>query len=344
MAAFVSVNSEFKLAKQAVLGTPSTTGFICGRMKRSSVLPLFDELNPGAEHHCGNSNRPTLNKSHSIRTGYMGAFGASWFMYPQLIGLVLRGLGFDAAAPTGVAPTISHVFTIADRNQATYLTCIQQIGEGAEMIERRVTSGRVAKFDLLANSRGIVCSLGGMGTDIDDALGTETSTDEPDYLITATDGMMSAEIDGVPILTDMKIRSSRLQVMNPLDISDVTLFSPERYDLPQLGVTVNGALGGVDVGKTLWNKMYRNGASTGSPSLIIPSMDLSFKFESPANIPPAAAVPYSIQVDVPKAEVRMTPFEANDRNLIRCNLEWVMIDDGAEPITITLVNDKATYV
>lgn len=341
MTAPVSVSAEFKMAVQSALATAATTGFICGRMKESSLLPVFDELNPGAEHHCGNSNRPTLNKSQSIRTGYMGVFAGTWFLYPEMIGIALRGLGFEDALGAEIEVPYTHTFTIADRDDAAYLTILQQIGEGADTFERRATDARIAKFDMLANSKGIVCSMQGMALDVDDSLGTETSDDEPGNLLTATDGSLTAEIGGSAIVSNMKIRSARLQIMNPLDVSDVTLFSPERANLPQLGVTVNGALMGVDVSATLWNKMYRNGASSGSPSLIIPQMDLSYKFESPGNIT-GEAVPYSIQVDVPKAEVRMTPYAASGRNLIRCGLEWVMIDDGSEPITITIVNERST--
>lgn len=338
----VSVSAEFKIATQTVIGTPATTGFICGRMKESTLLPAFEELNPGAEHYCGNSNRPTLKKSLSIRSAYMGVFGGTWFLYPEMIGIVLRGLGFDKAV-AGTTPEYTHTFTIADRDAAVFVTVLQQIGEGSDAFERRAVGGRVAKFDMLANSKGIICSMQGVAVDVDNSTGSETSTNEPSSLITATDGTLTAEVDGSPIVSNMKIRSSRLQIANPVDVSDTTLFNPERADLPQLGVAVNGSLMGVDVSTTLWNKMYRNGSTSGSPSLVIPQMDLSYTFESPSDIT-GGANPFSITVEVPKAEVRMTPYQASGRNLIRCNLEWEMIDDGSEPITITLVNSKASYV
>lgn len=342
MTAPVSVNAEFKIATQTAITTAASANFVCGRMKESILLPVFDELNPGAEHHCGNSNRPTLNKSQSIRTGYMAVFGGTWFLYPEMIGIVLRGLGFDKAV-SGTTPDFTHTFTIADRDDAVFVTVLQQIGDGAAAFERRGVGGRIAQFDMLANSKGIVCSMQGMAVDIDDSAGTETSDDEPGYLITATDGSLTAEIDSTPIVSNMKIRSSRLSIKNPLDVSDVTLFSPERADLPQLGITADGSLMGIDVSETLWEKLYRGGASSGSPSLVIPEMDLSFKYESPSNIP-TGAIPFSFQVEVPKAEVRMTRYMPSGRNLIRCGLEWLMRDDGSEPITITLCNDRATYV
>lgn len=337
----ISVAAEFKMAVQGSPDVAATTGFICGRMKESSLLPVFDELNPGAEHHCGSSARPTIQKSLSIRTGYMSVFGGTWFLYPEMLGIVLRGLGFDKAT-TGTAPAYTHTFTIADRDVAPYLTVMQQIGEGAETFERRGVGCRVARFDMIANTRGVICSMQGVGMDINDSLGTETSTNEPNKLITATDGALTAEIDGEPIVTDMKIRSSRFQIANPLYVEEVNLFSAERVDLPQLGMAVNGSLGGVDVSRQLWDKMYRSGNTSGSPTLIVPSMNLAYTYESPANIP-TGAVPYSITVEVPNAEVRMTPYSASGRNLIRCNLEWVMYDDGSEPLTIKLTNEKASY-
>lgn len=339
MSAPVSVASEFKIAKQAAIATPSTTGFVCGRMKQSMLLPVYEEWNPGAEHHCGNSSRPTLRKSSSIRTGYMGVFGGSWFLYPEMIGIVLQGLGFEAAT-TGSSPDYSHAFTIADRDDALFVTVLQQIGEGADAFERRVTGGRISDFNMIANAKGIVCSMQGVGVNVDDSAGTETSTDEPDYLITPTDGTLTAEVDSTAIVST--IRSSMLTITNPVDISDARLFSAQRNDLPQLGMGVSGALMGIDVDEDLWNDLYRNGATSGSPSLVIPEMDLAYTFESIVNIP-SGAIPYSITVEAPKTQVRMTRYQSSGRNLIRCGLQWEMIDDVSEPITITIANDRATY-
>jgi hypothetical protein len=330
------------MATQTAQGTAALFNFIHGRMKESMFLPARDELNPGAEHGV-DSTRPTIQKSSSIGTGYMGAFSGSWFLYPDLVGMALRGIGFDSTAAAGTPTTTkTHTFTVQDRASADFMTVLHQIGEGAGAFERMGTDCRVANLDIMANVRGAVCSMQGVALGVTDSAGTESSADETDTLIIPTDGTLSAQISAVDLFTT--IRGMRIQIVNPLYTEEVSLFSSARSDLPQLGMAVSGVASGIDVTETIWDKMIRNGASSGSPSMVIPELSLVFKYESPTNIT-GDDVPYSIQFTIPTAEVRLTPYAASGRNLIRCAMQWNMKDlsSGVEPISIEIVNEVTTY-
>ena len=63
-----------------------------------------------------------------------------------------------------------------------------------------------------------------------------------------------------------------------------------------------------------------------------------------------AAVPYSVQVEIPYVEIELDPagFEGAGADLVRWAFTYEMADDkslldATEPITITVVNDVAAY-
>ena len=101
MPAPISLTSTLKLAKQASKGTAASTDFLCGRYTTSSMQPIFDYIEATDEHFCGVNPRATTRKALSRPSGYVGAFGGMGFVYPEIMGLVLRGMGFKAAAPAG---------------------------------------------------------------------------------------------------------------------------------------------------------------------------------------------------------------------------------------------------
>jgi hypothetical protein len=341
MATPLSVSSKFKVGVQAAKGTAASDSFVDGRMKESMLAPAFEVLNPGAEHGISEITRPTIQRSYSRRTSHMATFAGSWFMYPSLIGVALRGLGFDVATVNN-AGYYTHTFTVADRDDAAWLTVIGQVGDSGNEWQFMATDARVAQFGIVGNIRGAVCSMQGMGLTYGDSVGTETDTNEVPQMILATDGTLTATVGGTALVST--IRGLEFTITNPIYTDDHRLFYPNRIDLPQLGVAATGRLTGVDVDETLYNKLYRNGATSGSPSLLIPKMNLVWKFESPENIT-GQAVPYSLQVTIPNAEVEMTPIASSGRNLIRTALSFNMPDaeSGTEPITIVLVNTFASY-
>jgi hypothetical protein len=346
MVAPISTTASFKMATQTAQASAATHNFIHGRMKESMFLPARDELNPGAEHGV-DSSRPTIQKSSSIGTGYMGAFSGSWFLYPDLVGMALRGIGFDSSAAAGTPTTTkTHTFTIQSRESADWMTVLHQVGEGAGAFERMGTDARVANLDIMANVRGAVCSMQGVALGVTDSTGSEVSASETDTLIIPTDGSLTATVTvaGGDEALFTTIRGMRVQIVNPLYTEEVSLFSSARSDLPQLGMAVSGVASGIDVTETIWDNMIRYGATSGSPSMVIPQLALTFKYESPTNIS-GDNVPYSIQFTIPTAEVRLTPYAASGRNLIRCAMQWNMKDltSGTEPISIEIVNEVTTY-
>ena len=59
---------------------------------------MYEYIEAQGEHHCGVNVRPTLRKSLSRASGYTVPFGGQGFLYPDLLGLVLLGLGFGVSS------------------------------------------------------------------------------------------------------------------------------------------------------------------------------------------------------------------------------------------------------
>ena len=336
-----SLTAGLKVAKQAVKGTVMTTGYVTGRVVESSLQAAFDYTNQADEHFYATNVRATTRKSASRRTSYLVPWGFRGYLHPDFVGMALLGLGYTATT-TGAGVDKTHAFTIASRNNAPWLSVIQRVGEGAGILERRVTDARLQGMTIDGNASGLVMAGSGFGLTEGLAVGTETTTLEPETLILPGSGALtSLAINGEQLLSP--VRALRLQMTNALDTSEVSLWSFARADLAQAGVDFSGVLRGIDVTPDTY-KLLTYGASGGTaPSTTCPLGALNFRFESPGVIP-TAAVPYSIAFNLPAVEWRMSNIQAHGSQLIRFDLAFMMIDDGTvTPATITLVNTKASY-
>ncbi len=106
MAGISSTSALFKLAVQSAKGTPATA-LLCGMMEQHGANVAFDLFDDTPEHGCRpgvTSDRATVKKSASRRAGYIvrGTFRQA--MYPRLLGVALRGAGFDVAT----TPTLTN--------------------------------------------------------------------------------------------------------------------------------------------------------------------------------------------------------------------------------------------
>lgn len=337
MAAPSSLNSRMAFGVQSAKGTASTS-LVAGYMRRSMLAPRFDYMEPIAEHYGGTSSRPTVRKSASDRPTYLMQFGGRQRLKPVILGHLLRGAGFGSAT-SGSSPAFTHAFTLADRQNHAWLSIMSMIGEGTTF-ERKAKDCRINQITIAANSEDVDLTFGGLGLSELTSAGSETVTTEPSVSLLRGTGSVSLTIGGVAVMS--YIMGSTLNINNPLSEEEVALHTAAYADLPATGIDISGTLQGIEFDANLYKKLNWGGTSGTAPTNTIPTGVLTYSFESGAVIP-TGAVPYSFTVSVPTVELKLSEPVSEDNNLVRCNVDWSMIDTGSTPITITLVNGKTNY-
>ena len=346
MAGTPSTSALLKVGKQAAKGTPIGSGFITGLMEQSSFTVSFDELTKTPEHGgAALADRATARKSTTSRSGYLvrGAFRQA--AYPTLIGMWLKGAGFDiSSAVANAATAYAHTCTIAERDDVAWMTVLHTIGG----VERRATDARVSRLTLTGQPDGLKFSGEWRALEEDAAAGTETTTAEDTNEILPSAGSLTMVYDPddaattiVDTTTD-ELNRLTLDIANPLDEADQALFRFGHADLAQNGMDITGTVEGAPVDWDVYDYIVRK-EGTG-PSAVPALCSLTYTFESAVDIA-GDTVPYSIVVTLPHVEVNINDngFSAEGENLIRWTYDYRMIDMDTDPITIVLTNLKASY-
>ena len=341
MAGFPSVNATFKVAKQAAKGTAASTGFITGLMEQSGMSPRFDQLAQSAEHGIAIA-RVTDHRSPTQYGSY--AVGGPFRMnfYPHLIGRLLQGCGFGVSgAGAGAGAAKTHTFTLATRANHHWLTMLSLIGDE----EKRATDCRLTGLQFAASPDELKVSGNYLGLTYDDAAGTETTTAENTTKLVPSVGSLVLTVNSVDIVDTATDTLSRftMDIANPLDEADRSVFRFKRVDLPQVGLGVTGSIEGIDLDYATYDELIRAGASSGEPSAQVATGSLIWKVESATDIP-TDTVPFSFEVTLASIEVTLDDFTADGSNMVRWNTRYRMIDNVTTPISIALVNTMATYV
>ncbi len=146
----LSLTATMRLAKQGSKGAAATTGFICGRFTRSELQSVYEYIEAQGEHHCGVNVRPTLRKSLSRASGYTVPFGGQGYLYPDLVGMILMGMGFGIS--TAAASLGSEVQTVTITGTPTGGTFTLTNGVATTALAYNATAAAVqAALELLPN-------------------------------------------------------------------------------------------------------------------------------------------------------------------------------------------------
>lgn len=245
----------------------------------------------------------------------------------------------------GVTGTVGygHSGTIANRDEAKWLTAIHSYGEGAEKFELRATDARIEQFVIEANTRGVMATFAGIGIKESAATGSETGSLENEAMILPSKGACTINIEGQAFTTSL--RGLRFLVSNPTDKNEQNLFSLERSDLPSTGIECGFSAQQLDLSHEVYKRLNWGGVSGTGPVVNAVQGDITFRFQSAENIP-VDAIPYTFEVTIPRCEFRVGAFQARGRDLVRFDLAGLMIDDENNfdnPITMRLINTVASY-
>lgn len=340
MAGVSSTSAIFKAAVQASKGTPKTA-LLCGMMEQHGINVAFDAFDDTAEHGCRTgvtADRATVKKTPTRRAGYLVRGSLRGALYPNLIGVLLRGAGF--AKSTSGSTEFTHTFTLAERDSLPWLTVLSTLGDR----ERRVTDARVSRLTFEAGTQGIRYNGTLVGITEGDSAGTETSTAETLIEILPSEGSLVINYD--PDDADTEIFNSStdtlnrltLDIANGMDEADQSLFRFTRADFAQQGIDVTGRVEGLELDYDLYDYIIRGGTSEIGPAPDPGIFSMAWTWESAVLID---THPYSMTVTIPHVEMSLDDFAAEGSNVVRWNTMYRMIDQSANPITIALVNAYA---
>lgn len=340
-----STSARFKVGQQTAKGA-AATNLVCGIMQMSGLNSTKDVIDKGGEHGCTTGpDRATLHKSKTTYNSYLVNGSFRGFLYPDLIGYLILGAGFNVVTTAGSGATLgtySHVFTLAARATVPWLTVESQVGAKV----RQAKDARVNRLTFTANAQGFRYDGTFQALFEGEAPGTgETTVNEETVDILATRGSMSMNYDpdGTPVtMTAGEQEGFTLVINNPLDTDQQKLFVFGRGDLPQNGLDVTGTVEGMNVDYLNYERIQAGvvGGDTPTDLCAIAAMDVTF--QSGKTIA-ATAIPYSIRFELPHSEVMISDFQAEGINLVEWTFPYRMVDDNASPIRITLVNKYPSY-
>lgn len=333
-----SLNSSFSMGTQSIKGT-AASAFKTALATSSEANAKFDERTPKLEHPSPVS-RATKVKTAPQRTGYVMAVGANFLLHPRFLGMALKGAGFGCVTTSGTNHKI-HTFTLAARDVLPWMSVIKTDGDPGNVLSRLITDVRLSKLSINATLEEIECEITGTGLLSGPASGSETYQAESSIEISPYSGSATITINGVAYTAPL--RGNTFDIEQALKEDDKVLFSSVRADLPQSSIGVTGKLQNVDIDYNAFQAYTAIVNNAGSaPSLVAATGAISWLYNSPSNIP-TASVPYSLAVTIPSVYYKLADFKATDDSLIRCDVEYGMIDDTSTPITIVLKNDVTSY-
>lgn len=342
--------ATFKVAKQSAKGAAASTGYHCGVMKASGGDAEFNLVESGVEHGCAVGTNMFRDKSQRARTYYTVPVSAEAWLYPNVIGPLLLGLGMsDSVSGTTIK---THVITpVTTAANDPYLSVLTDIGaDSGSALERLIKDVRTTQLKIDANQDGVSYSAELSGLSLAASAGTETKTDEPAYKMLRNSGTFALTYDpaGTPVVisshSSAPPRGLSITIDNPVTTEDYALWSAALNDSPRGdGIRVEGEFSGLPITWSVYKQLTWGGTSGTAPSTTWLPCSIDFKFQTAEII--SASTPYSLQITIPRAEVWIDPagFKANGADDIRWTAKWRLIASTSTPFTATLVNAIASY-
>lgn len=340
-----STTARYKAGRQSAKGTGATS-LVCGMMQMSGLNTTRDAINKNGEHGCsGGPDRATAHKSKTRYSSYIVNGTFRGYMHPDIIGYWLLGAGFVVATTAGSGPatgTYTHVFTLATRALAPWLSVHSQIGDK----NRLAKDVRVNRLTFTANDSGFQYDGTWQGLVEDEVPGSGITTTNEDLAeILKSRGSLAVDYDpdGTPVsLLDNDTEGFTLVINNPLDTDQQRLLTFGRGNLPQTGLDVTGTVEGMNVIYANYERIKNGGLNNDVPAETASIAKIDTTFQSAENIG-ATSIPYSIRFEVAHAEVDLNDFQAEGTNLVEWTYPFRMVDDVATPIRITVVNKLPSY-
>lgn len=330
----------FAIGVQSAKGTAATTNFHRAIALRSRLgEPNFTEMGAEEIEHSGDHQRSTAAQGTPIRTGFVIPWSVRSYLYPQMIGSILRGYGFSVSTIGSSAP-YTHTFTLADADAEAWVSVMQALGEDTERFERKARDGRVNQVQFQSSRTGLEYTASGNALNEADSAGTETVTAEVDAKMTQAAGTFTITSNALTEATLGNPRGQTLTLDNPTEEDDQTATNFANGDMAPTGKRISGTMTGFEFSETLYKELNWGGST--APAIAIPEAQLQWRWQSP--VIAGGSTPHSLQWTIPVAQVfmRMVDVEGGGKYLF--DMAWRMLDrSSSAPITAVLVNSTASY-
>lgn len=337
MASLNSLATLIALQAQPSKATAPVLDFHAVRGLDVDSVPRFDEIRNDM-HMIGVHARAAQNQSVAIRSSLMIPYDLTAALYPHTLIPLLQGVGFVANTPTGTAPEYTYQLVKSDASAALYLNALLAYDSGANRFWRQIFDLRFRSLTINATNQGLQVQVSGMGLDEDEGAGTETIISEsPIPLVPFTGGFTWGTYDfGKP-------RDHSITIERPYEEDDQRLHSRYRDDNQELSYAITGQMRGLTLNETVFKRLFYGGAAGTEPSFTMLTDSFAFKWESEQDIP-GGATPFSVEMQVRKAELMMTNLRAAGNSIMRADLTWRAIDDVAgAPVKVIVKTDSNEY-
>jgi hypothetical protein len=335
-----SLGSFFALGKQAAKGTAATALFKA-LATTSYLANEFEERDSVFEHPAAVAGRNTAVKSPLLRTGYLVTAEVATMLHPKFIGMSLLASGF-AVVTTGTSPDFTHVFTLTTGALHKWMTCAWNVDETDGAFVTRGVDCRATAFGLNATPTEIEHTLTMSGLTLEPMSGSPTYTSEvSDEIVPWLGARTTLTVGGYAVVE--RVRGVNFQIENSLRSDDPALWEIARVDLPQTSIGATCEISDINISDDIYEALVYGAANASSVSLAAITGAIDIKWTSASNIP-TGAVPYSLQIAMPSVSWSMSSApQASADDMITVGLTATMVDNVATPLTITLVNDVASY-
>lgn len=336
-----SLTSSLNLGVQSAYGTAATT-YNTALATVSAINIEFDTQEPRLEHPSSVA-RSTAVKVAPQRKSYGTMLEATFALYPNFLGTVLRGLGMGVASVDGTG-FYTHTFTIALDAACPYLTALHKMVGTSASLERKAANIQINQLSIEAGLDEIMCNITGEGDAETNAAGTETKAAETAIEMSTATGTYTPII-GADTSTASVHGSHTFTIDNALKSKQRRLWSTTYSPSVRESIGASGTLSGVDVDADTYEyyqNIVRGGSGGTAPSLTPATGSMAFNYKSSSVIGVTAAY-YSLTVTLPSVYWTLANFQSSGNELIRCDATYTMVDNVATPLTIVLVNNVAAY-
>lgn len=338
-----SLGSFFALGKQASKGT-AATALQKALATVSGMAPIMADRESPLEHPSpSGSSLATARKTYTKHPTYLAGAKATFLLHPKFLPMALLAAGFSIST-SGSSPTYTHACTLATSAAHKWMTAAWNVDESDAAFVMRGVDLRATQFGMSINPEQIECNMTLRGLKIEPMSGSPTYTSEVvDEIVPWLGARTTLSINGYAVVE--RVRGIELNIENTLREDDRAIWEPALTGLGQQNIDISMAFNEVnisdDIAEALWF-----GASGGSTMDITPITGaISVSWTSEDNISGGAS-PYSVAIAIPDVEWMYDPesFEANGDDYIAPSMTAYMVNrSGSAPITITVVNDVASY-
>lgn len=334
-------SARLALASQSAKATAATTNFISGIMLASRLgQPDWQEQGADAVQHHG-IDRVTAAHGTPIRTSYTLPFMGRQYLYPNMLGYVLMGLGFGVSTTTDTpeAGAEQHTLTLAGVASLPWISVMHKLGS----YERKAFDGRMTRARFAQSRNGVELTFEGMCLREAEAAGTETVTAEADAPMIPAGGTFTVTSSDLTVNTLGEPRSHEMTIENPLNTDEQHQEQLYLADLPPEGLRATGTLTGLRFSGNIYEEFVNGGTSGTEPVVEIPEAQLVWKWQSAGYI--TGTTPYSVEFTIPNCQMMMRLADVEGSGVYVYDAQYRMLDkaSGTEPMTVVLTNDTADY-